>query len=94
MQTLLPQWKELRDTLAKARETGRNLAQVLAPATDESSMKNNEAVRAHAQLYQNSIVEQWTYAVEYVKSLEKMIEKYQHADSAARESFNVMGTEL
>jgi hypothetical protein len=49
---------------------------------------------AHAQSYQDSIDRQWTYADGYVKSLEKMIERYQQSDHSAGQSFNIMGTEL
>ncbi|MEU5257640.1 hypothetical protein [Amycolatopsis sp. NPDC021455] len=94
MQTLLPQWKDLRDTLVDLRRLGNNLKVVASPAADESSMANNNAVLTHAELYQRSIEQQRDYAIEYVKSIEKMIEKYQHADDSATRSFNVMGTEL
>jgi hypothetical protein len=94
MQTLLPEWRELRDTLVELRRMGNNLAVVASPAADESSTANNTAVLTHAERYQRSIEQQRDYAIEYVKSLEKMIAKYQQADSAAGHSLNVMGTEL
>lgn len=94
MQALLPQWRELRDTLADLRRLGNNLKVVASPAADESSRANNEAVLAHADLYQRSIEQQRDYAIEYVKSLERMIDKYQQADESARHTFDVTGAEL
>ena|SRR5438477_238308 len=94
MQTLLPQWKDLRDTLDDLRARGNELRAVMPPAGDQASTENNTAAKTHGDLYQRSIEQQWNYAVGYVKSLEKMIEKYQHADDSAGHSFNVMGTEL
>lgn len=94
MQALLPQWRDLRDTLEQARQLGNDLQQVKSPATDESSLSNNRAALKHAVLYQRSIMDQWTYVDGYVRSLEKMIEKYQAADHSAGHSFNIMGTDL
>jgi hypothetical protein len=94
MQSLLPQWKDLRDTLEQARQLGNDLQQVKSPATDESSLSNNRAALTHAVLYQRSIMDQWTYVDGYVRSLEKMIEKYQAVDHSAGHSFNIMGTDL
>ncbi|WP_410606963.1 hypothetical protein [Amycolatopsis sp. lyj-109] len=94
MQALLPQWKDLRDTLEQARQLGNDLQQVKSPATDESSLSNNRAALKHAVLYQRTIMDQWAYVDGYVRSLEKMIEKYQAADHSAGHSFNVMGTDL
>jgi hypothetical protein len=94
MQSLLPEWKDLRDTLDEVRQRASNLMRVKSPAGDESSLGNYRAALAHAQSYQDSIDRQWTYADGYVKSLEKMIERYQQSDHSAGQSFNTMGTEL
>ena len=94
MQRLLPQWKDLRDTLEQARQLAGDLTRVKTPARDDSSLANYRATLAHAQMYQAAIDQQWTYADGYVSSLEKMIEKYRRADDSARRSFNVMGSEL
>jgi hypothetical protein len=94
MQTLLPQWKDLRDTLDWVRQRATDLGYVLPPAADESSMTQNRAALAHAELYARSIEDQYNYAAAYVDSLTKMIAKYQHSDSSAGGVFNIMGTDL
>nr|AXL06371.1 PE family protein [uncultured bacterium] len=94
MQALLPQWQELRDTLDRLRRLGNKLEQLNSPADDESSMANNAAALAHAEQYRLSIDQQWQYAVSYVKSLEKMIEKYRESDHFAGVSLDIMGTDL
>ncbi len=94
MRALLPQWKELRDTLEQARQLGNDLQQVKSPAADESSLVNNRGALTHAVLYQRSIMDQWTYVDGYVRSLEKTIEKYQEADHSAGHSIDVVGTDL
>src|SRR3954469_3378543 len=88
MQALLPEWKDLRDTLDELRRLGNKLEQLSSPADDEASVANNAAALAHAERYRSSIDQQWQYAVGYVKSLEKMIEKYRESDHSAEVSFN------
>lgn len=94
MQTLLPQWKELRDTLDWLRRQGADLRYVRAPATDESSTMHNGAALTHAELYRRSVADQWAYADGYVKSLEKMIQRYEGSDASAKATFDLMGTDL
>ncbi|WP_103350645.1 hypothetical protein [Amycolatopsis sp. CA-128772] len=94
MQTLLPQWKDLRDTLGNLRASGEELRAVRSPADDEASRVNNTAAKTHAELYRNSIKRQWEYASQYVLSLEKMIDRYRRDDESSADSFNVMGTDL
>jgi hypothetical protein len=94
MQALLRQWTDLRDTLEHLRQLAGDLTRVNSPAQDDSSLENYRAALTHAQVYQASIDQQWSYADGYVASLEKMIEKYQRFDGSAGQSFNVMGSEL
>jgi hypothetical protein len=91
MQSLLPQWRDLRDLLDRMRRDGEDLSYVQPPAGDESSALQNRGALTHAELYRRSVADQWTYADGYVKSLEKMIAKYEQGDESARDAFNVMG---
>jgi hypothetical protein len=94
MQSLLPEWKDLRDTLDSVRQRATDLGYVLPPAADESSTTQNRAALAHAELYARSIEDQYNYAAAYVDSLTKMITKYQHGDGSASDVFTTMGTDL
>jgi len=94
MQSLLPQWKDLRDTLDWVRQRATDLGYVLPPAVDESSTTQNRAALAHAELYARSIEDQYNYAAAYVDSLTKMIARYQRGDGSASDVFTTMGTDL
>jgi hypothetical protein len=94
MRTLLPQWKDLVESLSWLRQNAQNLRQVLPPAGDESSTGQNQAALAHSDLYQSSVEEQYNYAAGYVDSLQKMIAKYEHSDGSASHALNIMGTDL
>jgi hypothetical protein len=94
MRALLPQWQDLRDKLDWLRQNGENLRRVRPPAADESSLGQNRAALAHAELYQRSIEEQWQYADGYVQALETMLSKYEQRDGSAMEAINILGKEL
>ena len=94
MRALLPQWQELRDKLDDLRREAHYLRQVTPPAEDEASMAHHQAAVAHADLYQRSIKDQWTYADGYVKALEKMIADYEHGDRSSADVLKNLGAAL
>ncbi|WP_158881332.1 PE domain-containing protein [Amycolatopsis anabasis] len=92
MRAILPQWEALRDKLQTLNTKTQAGAQMnLAPADDDASTRQADAALAHAQVYRQSLAQQFEYAARYAETLKAMIDATEKQNAAARDGIRKAG---
>lgn len=94
MRALLPRWKNVADKLEELRLDAEYLLYVSPPAGDEASTRQIEATYQHQHVYASIVSQQHQYAREYVSALERAINEYEQAETAAGDAARGLGGDL
>lgn len=94
MQALQPEWEAVAEELRELRDMSQRLENLPAPANEDASEGQIEAVRQHARVCAAIHQQMRDYAYDYAKSIGDTIETYANSEGLTQDAVNNVGRDI